>query len=171
MVYLGLWKGLSKEESLEFGFEPRDRRVWQAANSKQMDPWNRKILNYALEFSKAYRLSTGQVWYTCTECKRGVYCRSDGMLNLLSYTHIRILQAASAAHLTAVLTLYDLAYVSSEQAAQHCCQPSATNLSVPQADWPRLSCRNQGGWLPKQRQVLQKCFLKDTIRWTQGIFI
>ena len=33
------------------------------------------------------------------------------------------------------------------------------------------SCRNQSGWLPKQRQVLQKCFLKDTIGWTQGVFI
>ena len=141
-----------------------------------MEPWNWKsahwkISNYALEFSKAYRLSIGQVCYTCAECKRGVYCRSDGMLKLLPYTHSRILQAANAAHLIVVLTLYDLAYVSSEQAVLYCSQPSATNLSVPQADWPRLSCRNQGGRLPKQQQVLQKCFLKDTIGWTQGAFI
>ena len=73
----------------------------------------------------------------------------------------KVLQAASAVHLTVVLC--DLAYVSSKQAMLHYCEPSTVKLSVPQADRPRLSGSNQGGRLSKLGQVLQKCFFKDTI--------
>ena len=54
-----------------------------------------------------------------------------------------ILQAADVVHLTVVLC--DLAYVSSEQAVLHSSDPSAVDLSVPQADRPTLSCTNQAG--------------------------
>ena len=40
------------------------------------------------------------------------------------------------------MVLCDLAYVSSKQTVLHCSEPSAIDLSVPQAD--RLSCSNQG---------------------------
>ena len=55
---------------------------------------------------------------------------------------VRLPQGASAL-LTEVLG--GLAYVSSEEAVLHCCEPPAIDLSVPQADRPALSCCNQGG--------------------------
>ena len=73
----------------------------------------------------------------------------------------KILQAASAVHLTVVLC--DLAYVSSKQAMLHCCELSTIKPSVPQADRTRLRGSNQGGRLSKLGQVLQKYFLKDAI--------
>ena len=75
--------------------------------------------------------------------KRGVYGRNDGTQKLLSCTRSGILQAASAVQLTVMLC--DLASVSSEQTVLHSYEPTAIDLSVPQADRPRLSCSNQTG--------------------------
>ena len=41
-VYLGLGKGLFKQESLQLGFELLNFADWPAANSRQMKWWNWK---------------------------------------------------------------------------------------------------------------------------------
>ena len=67
--------------------------------------------------------------------KRGVYCRNDCTQRLPSCTRSGILRAANAVKLTVMLC--DLASVSSEQTVLHSSEPSAIDLSVPQADRPR----------------------------------
>ena len=72
------------------------------------------------------------------EEKRGLYCLSDGTQRLLPCSFNSGL-------------LCDLGYVSSEQIYNcifYCSEPSAIDLSVLQADRPRLSCCNDDGRLP-----------------------
>ena len=70
---------------------------------------------------------------TCTErsWKVSRECTVEGTQKLPSCTRSGMLQAASFAFLAVVLR--DLAYVSPEQAVLHCPEPSAIDLSVPQA--------------------------------------
>ena len=110
---------------------------------------------------KAFRLWIGgcvmfDIRRAKLKSKREVYCRIDSTQHLLSSTRSRIVREARAVHLTVVLC--DLAYASSEQAVLHCSDPSAVDLSVPQADRPRLSCSNQGKMLSKGRQVCKSAF-------------
>ena len=149
MVCQGLWKDLSKKESLELVLHPdRVGRFHRLTGSGLQTDGATKLSERA--FTKRFQIRFwnfrkrigGYVKFdmcrTKLEGKRGVYCRSDGTQKLLSCTRSGILQAASAVHLTVVLC--DLAYLSSDQAVLRCSEPS---VSVPQADRPRLSCGNQ----------------------------
>ena len=81
---------------------------------------------------------------TCREKLKGrreVYHQSDGRHELLSCIHSRILQAANGVDSAGVLC--GLVFVSSEQAELHHSEPSAVDLFVLQANWLRLSCKNQ----------------------------
>ena len=107
-----------------------------------------QMLTKRFQFSKASPLGTGgcvklDLCRAKLKGKREVYCRNEGTQKLLSCTRSGILQAASAVQLTVILC--DLASVSSEQTVLHSSEPSAIDLSVPQTDWPRLSCSNQTG--------------------------
>ena len=150
MVCLGLWKDLSKEESLELVLNP-DRvgsfhrltgSGFQTDGATKLSEWA-FTKRFQVRFCNFPKTLGGYVksdtYRAKLEGKRGVYCRSDGTEKLLSCTRSGILLAANAVHLTVMLC--DLAYLSSDQAVLRCSEPS---VSVPQADRPRLNCSNQG---------------------------
>ena len=63
--------------------------------------------------------------------KKGVYRRSDGGQGLRFCIRSGISQATNGVHLTEAL--HGLAFLSSERVPLHCSEPSAIDLSVPQA--------------------------------------
>ena len=159
MAYRGLGKGLSKEDSLELGFEHRVGQISQSGRQRiERSP---KYFKLRFGMFKAFRLwIRGCVMFDIRRAKlknkREVYCQIDSTQQLLSSTRSRIVREAREVHLTVVLC--DLAYAFSEQAVLHCSDHSAVDLSVPQADRPTLSCSNQGKMLSKGRQVCKSAF-------------
>ena len=113
MVHLGLWKGLSKDESLELGSELRVGRFYRQEDSSGSKLETDKTMKLNEHSPKEFKLCFGifyrrgcMMFDMCRaklKGKRGVYCKSDGTQKLLSCMHSGILQAANAVHLTAVL--------------------------------------------------------------------
>ena len=123
-----------KKESFELGFEVRQGgEIPQAGRQRIPDSWDNETERTVANRSEiAFRdFQESDTRKEKLKGRREVYRRSDGRQELWSCIRSGISQATNGVHLTEAL--HGLAFLSSERVPLHCSEPSAIDLSVPQA--------------------------------------